>query len=168
MLLCCIQNKPAVRCKARVLIGTGVGDGCTHATGQVHHVQLESTANARDVSHPAAVRAQGRRNVVIARESDALRIATVGRHFVNLRGTTTVADKVNALTIGGVSWLGVNAGGLGQPARFTAVDIHRINLRTAIAAERGHQLTAVRRPGRRTVRALEVGQQTPFAGRHIV
>ena len=107
-------------------------------------MQLESTANARDVGHPATVRAQGRRNVVITRESHALRIAAVGSHFVDLGGAAAVADKVNALTIQGVGRLGVNAGGLGQPARLAAVDIHCINLRTTIAAERGHQLTAVR------------------------
>ena len=50
-----VHDESAVRCEAGAFVTVAVGDGSHVATGNVHDLELESTARARDVGQPATI-----------------------------------------------------------------------------------------------------------------
>jgi len=121
-----VEDQAAVGRKARAFVGVGVGNGGDRARAQVHDVQLEGAADARDVGHPAAVGTQRGRNVVVAREGHALDVAAAHGHFVNLRRAAAVAYEIDAAAVLGEDRLGVYARALDQAAWLAAVRVDEV------------------------------------------
>src|SRR5260221_4780073 len=110
----CIENDPAVRREAGRLVARAVGQGLALPALEVHCHQLEAPADARNVREGLAVRADARRNVVVAIEGHSRRVAPARGHSVDLRAPAPVRSEVDRLTIGGEKWFRIDGAGCGK------------------------------------------------------
>ena len=79
-----IKDEFAVGCKTGAFINMGIGEGVHLVGGQFQKVQSVLACDSSDVSQPASIRAQCRRNVVIPQEGNSLNRSACCRSSVNL------------------------------------------------------------------------------------
>ncbi|MFN9944610.1 MAG: hypothetical protein ACK56I_34595, partial [bacterium] len=105
------EHDPApVRCEARRLLAAAVGQDLFAARGQVAQRHQVASLAAGDEGDRAAIGAGSRRDVVGAAEGDALGLATLDRHPVDLGRAAAVGSEVEAASVGREGRLGVDAG----------------------------------------------------------
>src|SRR3954462_3338918 len=98
-----------------------VGEDLRLAGRKIEQCDLELAGVARDVRKCFSIRAYSRRHIIAPLEGDPLRLATGGRHAVDLGTAAAVRGEVDPLSIGREAWLRVDAGGARQAPHAAAV-----------------------------------------------
>ncbi|MNC43821.1 hypothetical protein D3C75_927000 [compost metagenome] len=111
----------------------------------------------------AFIRGQLRVSVVVADEGHPLDAAAEAG-LVDLRLAATIRGEVDGLAVLAPEGLGIDGRTISHAAHLTAAHVHHVDLRIAVARQHEGQAIAVRRPGRGTVEALEVGDLLAATG----